>query len=163
MPPVPDDSEAAAKASAKEFLKEVKDQLIDEVETLDQWQPKVMDVKDKPIILDCYADWCAPCRKVTPMLEKKTIENDGKFKLVKLNIENIPQLTKGLNVKAVPSLFLIYRGNVMDTLTGADQAKIDGMVETALLIEKTSHDETIMVKVLKEAENMIEQGHYKNA
>ena len=130
---------------------------------MDQWQPKVMDVKDKPIILDCYADWCAPCRKVTPMLEKKTIENDGKFKLVKLNIENIPQLTKGLNVKAVPSLFLIYRGNVMDTLTGADQAKIDGMVETALLIEKTSHDETIMVKVLKEAENMIEEGHYKNA
>ena len=87
-----------------------------------------MDQKDKPVILDCYADWCAPCRKLTPELEKKAIEHDGKFKLVKLNIDNLPQLTKGLNVKAVPSLFLIYRGNVMDTLTGVDMAKIDNMI-----------------------------------
>ena len=94
-----------------------------------------MEQKDKPVILDCYADWCAPCRKLTPLLEKKTLEHDGKFKLVKLNIDNIPQLTKGLNVKAVPSLFLIYRGNVMDTVTGADMDKINGLVQTALLIE----------------------------
>ena len=122
-----------------------------------------MDQKEKPVILDCYADWCAPCRKLTPELEKKTIEHEGKFKLVKMNIESIPQLTKGLNVKAVPTLFLIYRGNIMDTLTGADSTKIDGMIDTALLIEKTSHDETIMVKVLKEAESMIEDGSYQNA
>ena len=51
----------------------------------------------------------------------------------------------------------------MDTLTGADSTKIDGMIDTALLIEKTSHDETIMVKVLKEAESMIEDGSYQNA
>ena len=122
-----------------------------------------MDQKDVPVILDCYADWCAPCRKLTPELEKKAIEHDGKFKLVKLNIDTIPQLTKGLNVKAVPSLFLIYRGNVMDTLTGVDMKKVDNMIETALLIERTSHDESIMVEVLKEAERMIEEGHYKNA
>ena len=51
-------------------------------------------------------------------------------------------------MKAVPSLFLIYRGNVMDKSTGVDLKKIDEMIETALLIERTSHDESIMVNVL---------------
>ena len=59
-------------------------------------------------------------------------------------------------MKAVPSLFLIYRGNVMDKSTGVDLKKIDEMVETALLIERTSHDESIMENVLGEAQNMIE-------
>ena len=59
-------------------------------------------------------------------------------------------------MKAVPSLFLIYRGNVMDKSTGVDLKKIDEMIETALLIERTSHDESIMENVLKEAQNMIE-------
>ena len=59
-------------------------------------------------------------------------------------------------MKAVPSLFLIYRGNVMDKSTGVDLKKIDEMIETALLIERTSHDESIMENVLIEAQNMIE-------
>ena len=59
-------------------------------------------------------------------------------------------------MKAVPSLFLIYRGNVMDKSTGVDLKKIDEMIETALLIERTSHDESIMENVLGEAQNMIE-------
>ena len=49
-----------------------------------------MEVKDVPIILDCYAEWCAPCRKLTPILEKVTQENEGKFKLIKVNIDNLP-------------------------------------------------------------------------
>ena len=59
-------------------------------------------------------------------------------------------------MKAVPSLFLIYRGNVMDKSTGVDLKKIDEMIETALLIERTSHDGSIMENVLGEAQNMIE-------
>ena len=51
----------------------------------------------------------------------------------------------------------------MDTLTGVDMKKVDNMIETALLIERTSHDVSIMEGVLKEAEQMIEEGLYKNA
>mmetsp|Transcript_29214 Transcript_29214/g.36279 ORF Transcript_29214/g.36279 Transcript_29214/m.36279 type:complete len:150 (-) Transcript_29214:666-1115(-) len=129
-------SEAAAKASAKEFLNKVEEDLIiDEIISVDQWTTKVMDVKDKPIILDCYADWCAPCKKIMPILEEKTREHDGKFKLVKVNIDNLPQLATALSVRSVPSLFLIYRGNVMDTMTGVDLKKLDELVETAVLVE----------------------------
>ena len=85
------DSEAAAKASAKEFLNKVEEDLIiDEVNTQAEWTTKVMEVTDKPVILDFYADWCAPCKKLTPVLEQLTRDNEGKFKLVKINIDNLP-------------------------------------------------------------------------
>ena len=84
-------SEAAAKAAAKDFLNKVEEDLIiDEINTQAEWMTKVMEVKDKPIILDFYAEWCAPCKKLTPVLEKLTQDNDGKFKLVKVNIDNLP-------------------------------------------------------------------------
>ena len=118
--------------------------MIDEITAYDQWKTKVMDEKKVPIILDCYADWCQPCRKLTPVLEKLTEENGGKFKLVKVNIDNSPQIAQGLSVKSIPALFLIYRGNIMDSITGVDTKKLENLIETALLIEKASHDETIM-------------------
>lgn len=131
------DSEAAAKASARDFLEKVEEDLIiDEINSVEEWTTKVMDVKDRPIILDCYAEWCSPCKKLTPILEDVTKANDGKFKLIKLNIDNIPQLTKALQVRSIPTLFLIYRGNVIDTITGVDQAKLDEFVKTALLVEQ---------------------------
>ena len=84
-------SEAAAKASAKDFLEKVDENLIiDEVRSVQEWTTKVMEEKDKPIILDFYADWCAPCKKLTPVLEKLTHDNEGKFKLMKINIDNLP-------------------------------------------------------------------------
>jgi hypothetical protein len=66
-------------------------------------------------------------------------------------------------VKSIPTLFLIFRGNIMDTVTGPDDYKLDQMVKTALLVESAQHDEGIMLKVLSEAETRIESGDYKSA
>ena len=112
---VPMSSEDAAKNSAKEFLKQVEEDLIiDEITKVEEWTTKVMEVTDVPIILDFYAEWCAPCKKLTPLLEKVTQEHEGKFKLIKINIDNLPNIATALQVKTIPTLFLIYRGNVMD-------------------------------------------------
>ena len=134
-----------AKASAKEFLNKVEEDLIiDEVNTQAEWTTKVMEVTDKPVILDFYADWCAPCKKLTPVLEQLTRDNEGKFKLDKINIDNLPQLATALQVRSIPTLFLVYRGNVMDQITGADPTKLEDLIKTAILIEKAQHDESIM-------------------
>ncbi len=65
---------------------------ITEIASYDEWRIKVMEELNKPIILDCYADWCQPCKKLTPVLEQITQQHEGKFKLVKLNIDDLPQL-----------------------------------------------------------------------
>ena len=116
-----------------------------------------------PIILDCYADWCQPCKKLTPVLEKLTLQYEGKFKLVKLNIDNLPQLATGLNVKSIPALFLIYKGNMLDAMTGFDTKKLETLVETALLVDKAANDETVIMKVISQAQEAITNGDFKKA
>jgi len=82
------------------------------------------------------------------VLEKLTLQYEGKFKLVKLNIDNLPQLASGLNVKSIPALFLIYKGNMLDTMTGFDVKKLEELVQTALLVDKAANDETVIMKVI---------------
>lgn len=130
------------------------DEFIDEVLSVDEWSTKVMDEKTT-IILDCYADWCKPCQKLTPVLETLTRQYHGKFKLIKLNIDKNPQIAQGLNVKSIPALFLISRGNMLDTMLGFDPQKLEKFIETALLIDKAANDETVIMKVVSQAEQAI--------
>ena len=136
---------------------------ITELASYDEWRTKVMEEKNKPIILDCYADWCGPCKKLTPVLEQIAQEHEGKFKLIKLNIDNLPQLAQGLNVKSIPALFLIFRGNIIDTMVGANEPKLKELVSTALVIEQSTHDESIMLKVLEEARKFIDKKDFAQA
>jgi len=57
-------------------------------------------------------------------------------------------LATALAVKSVPSLFIVYRGNMIDTMTGVDEKKLNDLIDTALLVEAAQHDESIMTKVL---------------
>ena len=72
--------------------------------------------QEKPIILDCYAEWCKPCKKLEPILEEKIKEFEGKMKMVKLNIDDLPKLTTGLGIRSIPQVFLIYKGNIVDVM-----------------------------------------------
>jgi len=85
--------------------------LIFELSDISEWKPQVMD-SQIPVVLDCYADWCGPCKKLMPILVEKIKEYNGlaggstdedetdpeniKIRLVKLNIDNIPQLSQAL-------------------------------------------------------------------
>jgi len=62
--------------------------------------------------------WCGPCKKLTPALEQITINNDSRFKLVKVNIDKLPQIANGLKVQSIPAVFLIYGGKVTDSFVG---------------------------------------------
>jgi thioredoxin-like negative regulator of GroEL len=80
-----------------------------------------------------------------PILEKSAIENEGKFKLIKLNIDTIPELATALNIKSVPTVFLVHKGNIMDTFQGVpNQNRIKDFIDTAILLDSMSHDERII-------------------
>lgn len=63
-----------------------------ELDDMAKWQPEVME-SDKPVVLDIYADWCGPCRKLTPVLTDMTNAMEGQVRLVKVNSDNFPQLS----------------------------------------------------------------------
>lgn len=72
-----------------------------------------------PVLLDCWAPWCEPCKNLMPVLEKLAKEYAGAFVLAKLNIEDHPQIAAQLGVRSVPDVKLIMQGQLYDQFQGA--------------------------------------------
>ncbi|WP_136068921.1 tetratricopeptide repeat protein [Modicisalibacter radicis] len=72
-----------------------------------------------PVVLDCWAPWCEPCKSLTPVLEKLAHEYAGNFVLAKLNIEDNQQIAAQLGIRSVPDVKLIMQGQLYDQFQGA--------------------------------------------
>lgn len=62
---------------------------------------------DKPAIIEFYADWCGPCKKIAPTLEEIAKENAGKLNVYKVNIDNCPEIAKAYGISSIPTLFFV--------------------------------------------------------
>ena len=74
---------------------------------------------DVPVLLDCWAPWCGPCRSLTPLLEKLADSYQGRFVLAKLNSDDNPGLAGALKLRSIPAVFLLIGGQVVDQFLGA--------------------------------------------
>ncbi len=72
----------------------------------------------KPVLLDFYADWCGPCRMVSPIVEEIAEENP-QYLIGKINIDKEPELAQKFHVLSIPTLVVIKNGNVVRQSTGA--------------------------------------------
>lgn len=90
-----------------------------EVKTVDtsNFQAEVMD-SDKTVVVDFWATWCGPCRQVAPVLESIAEQHD-ELSVVKIDIDQNPQIAQMYNVMSVPTLLVIRDGEVIKTVVGA--------------------------------------------
>jgi putative thioredoxin len=74
---------------------------------------------DVPVLLDCWAPWCGPCRNLKPILEKLARDYDGRFVLAKINTDEAPQISAALQIKSIPLVVLFIGGRPVDQFMGA--------------------------------------------
>ena len=72
-----------------------------------------------PVLVDFWADWCAPCKSLGPVLEKLEVDYVGRFKLVKINADTEQQLASAFGVKSLPTCILLMGGRPVDGFMGA--------------------------------------------
>jgi putative thioredoxin len=72
-----------------------------------------------PVLVDFWAPWCEPCKVLGPILEKLVEEFQGRFKLVKVNMDESPMLAQALTIRSIPAVKLIMNGEIRDEFMGA--------------------------------------------
>lgn len=86
-----------------------------------------------PVLVDFWAQWCGPCRMLTPVLERIAEKFSGKVKLVKINTEEYPDIASRYNVSGIPNVKLFIDGSITDEFTGAlPEAQIEQWLKRAL-------------------------------
>ena len=73
----------------------------------------------KPVLVDFWAEWCGPCRQIAPMLEDLSAELGDKVEVLKLNVDENPQVPSRYGVRGIPTLMVFKDGQVAATKIGA--------------------------------------------
>ena len=95
--------------------------------------------REVPVLVDFWAPWCGPCRQLTPILEKAVRAAKGAVRLVKLNIDDHPQIPGQMGVQSIPAVFAFQDGRPVDGFMGAlPESRVNAFI--ARLIGDTAGD-----------------------
>ncbi|HWC10162.1 MAG TPA: thioredoxin [Acidimicrobiales bacterium] len=72
-----------------------------------------------PLVVDFWAEWCGPCRMVTPVLEAIAAEHSGKIRIAKLNVDDAPDVARRYEIMSIPTLLVFQDGIPKKRLIGA--------------------------------------------
>ena len=111
-----------------------------------------------PVIVDFWAPWCGPCKQLAPMIEKAVVAAKGKVKLVKMNIDDHPQIAQQLGIQSIPAVIAFQKGQPVDGFVGAvPESQIVAFIER-LVGPVGDNAETVT-----EAETQLEAGDPEGA
>ncbi|MBI3605539.1 MAG: thioredoxin [Nitrospirae bacterium] len=91
------------------------------------FKSEVLDAKE-PVLVDFWAEWCAPCRIIGPVIEKLAAEYKGRVKVAKLDVDASPVTASTYQIHSIPTLLVFRNGQIVD--------RVIGTVSKSILVEK---------------------------
>ena len=72
-----------------------------------------------PVLVDCWAHWCGPCRMVGPIMDQLASESNGRYRIAKLNVDENPRIASQFQIQSIPTMLIFKDGKLIDRLVGA--------------------------------------------
>ncbi|HEX8137282.1 MAG TPA: thioredoxin [Pyrinomonadaceae bacterium] len=76
------------------------------------------DAESRPVLVDCWAPWCGPCRMIAPVLDQLAAESGGRYVIAKLNVDENPRTSAEFRVQSIPTLLIFRQGALVDRMIG---------------------------------------------
>lgn len=84
-----------------------------------------------PVLVDFWAEWCMPCRRIAPLVDQLAQEYAGRLTVAKMNVDENPSMPGQLGIRSIPTLMLFKGGVLVDSVIGAvDEATLKQMIDS---------------------------------
>ena len=132
--------------------------LIKETTTQSFMKDVIEESKRQPVLIDFWAEWCGPCRQLTPVLEKAVRNAKGRVKLVKMNIDHHPAIPGQMGIQSIPAVIAFVDGRPADGFMGAiPESQVNAFIDK-LTKGIPAAGEPNIAEILAEAEAVLNDG-----
>lgn len=115
--------------------------------------------QDTVILLDFWAPWCAPCKALTPVLERVVDQYAGRVMLAKINVDENPRLAAGFQIQGIPNVKVIQNAQLVDEFTGAiPEEQITAMLDRLVPMETEAETDEVSDDPLSNGQRLLSEG-----